>query len=186
VCWIASGCKCQLCKMVLAVKLCIIFIFCTTYVTTICDKMIYSASASACRLVLFSNGRGTCLCLAGPLGGVSIDQSAAALAEWLGAATTPKAGSIVRDRRISNVRLCCKMLASSCVSTTHVIVAMLRHGCQSLLFPAAQHTAFLLEGWEVVDLFHQMIGNSSVSFRMKCCNWSFLCYISLIDFVVSC
>lgn len=30
-----------------------------------------------------------------------------------------------------------------------VTVAILRHGCRSLLLPAVRHNAFLVEGWEV-------------------------------------
>lgn len=55
----------------------------------------------ACRLVLFSNGRGSCLCVAGPTRRRLGRPISSAVAECLGAALIRKAGSIARDRRIS-------------------------------------------------------------------------------------
>jgi len=70
------------------------------------------------RAGLYPSGRGTCLCVAGPLGGASVDQSAAPPPNGLVLRRFVNAGSIAGVRRFSRVRLCCKMLASCCASTT--------------------------------------------------------------------
>ena len=91
-------------NLVLPLKCAIVPYFARIISPRLALKVVTSFNSSvmcACRVVLFSGRRGTCLCVAGPTRRRRGRPISSGVVEWLGAATTRTAGSITRDRRIS-------------------------------------------------------------------------------------